>query len=121
MSRGADVVDSAVRTDLQTLNDEFFISLRGGTSRLLAFVDSWATFSSTVNCCRDKLRSETVDMIYAFASTVAVVASNLIECQSISDDVSQQMATDITQILEDGVGRLSISSSLSTEGKSCFQ
>ena len=101
-------VDRTVMSTLQALKDDFFISLQQGASALNTFLVSWDCFDQTLRSCRDRLQSNTLDVVFSFASAVAMITSNMLDLQNTSENICQRFSDDVTKILDEGLGKLTI-------------
>ncbi|TFK36957.1 C-terminal domain of homeodomain 1-domain-containing protein [Crucibulum laeve] len=104
-------LDSAVRTTIDSLHNEIFLSLQGGTNAFATFIDSWTGFHETIQSHKETLQADTLALVYAFSSTVETVVFYMARQRSTSDNIRQQLTSDLTNILEDGMRRLNIDES----------
>ena len=101
-------LDLNIQRKLRVLSEDLFKSLDGNITSLISFSQSWSNFNNTVNSYHDKLQNDTLHMVSAFAATVGVITSSLLEVQTESDAVLQELTADIDQILDEGMGHLTL-------------
>lgn len=92
-----------MRDRLRSLTQIFVTSLDGDSTSLATFDSKWASFSETLTTCSHKLHSETLSMIHAFASTVSVVATSMIDLPAVSNGICHQFENDMDNILSAGL------------------
>lgn len=100
--------DYIIRQALSTLKDDFFSSLEGGTMALKNFDNAWCSFSKVVHSCGDRLQAETLALVHAFSSIVESMALSFLELQTSSDDICYQFSADISNILNNSLGKLTL-------------
>ena len=100
--------DDFILGSLQHLKDDFFNSLQSNANSLTPFFESWKAFDEKIRSCRDSLPIDTLEMVYAFATTVSTVASGILDLETAGDRICHQFSMDISTILDDGLGKLNL-------------
>ena len=109
-------LDQSVIRQLEDLNHDFFLSLDGDSDMLSTFDKSWRAFSQSVTLCHDRLRSDTLEMVFSFAATVSTIVSGVLDLESAGARIRNQFSTDVTKILDQGMSRLGIDDNPAEKG-----
>ncbi|KAF8868985.1 C-terminal domain of homeodomain 1-domain-containing protein [Gymnopilus junonius] len=88
--------------------DNFFASFQKDGIALTSFLESWLKFNNTLGQCRDSLQQETLLNIHGCTSVISSVASEMLELHQVTDQISQDLVTDVTKILDEKMAKLSI-------------
>ena len=97
-------LDDSMKSSLESL----FVSLREGPNMLNGFLRTWTAFSHTVQTHRDRLKEETLESIHNFAATIGTVAAAMLELEVEKEKMRDQLAADVSNILNDQMDNLFI-------------
>lgn len=109
-------VDVEIKHSLEELSAGFLDSLQGDTTALKSFLHSWLSFSTMVHSCSHQINRDTLTMIYSFSETVNIVSSKFVDLHLSSEMLNEQLTQDLTRILDEGMGNLSIKAPINYQG-----
>jgi len=99
--------DAYIKQQLSVLESTFFPSLQGDVTELEGFNKSWTTFNALIASTED-LTDETRLLVASFAEIGETVASALLEVETASDHIYNQLENELARITEEALNGLSI-------------
>ncbi len=92
--------DDSIEELSRTTLDNFFFSLEGGIP-LSSFLEDWADFEKLVEMHKTKLKAETLLMIHTLADTIGTMAADMLQLESLSEQLHRDTEEDVTQMLKE--------------------
>jgi hypothetical protein len=105
--------DVLVKEQLSLLERNFFTSLNGDLETLNK---SWLAFNELISSNANDLTEETKCSVSSFAEIGGIVASALLEVDTVSDCIHKELEQEITRIAEEELNSLSIQYPLIQQG-----